>query len=435
MNGTPTTSAIREARGRFDEFVQDTARRGVVVQPRLGFSDPQTMRRALNAVKHSAADAAGTITLDSFTRTGQHERASRAIQDGEALNGYPLVAHPAATTAAMVEDLHADDFPIQVRHGTALPGAIFARLAETRLDATEGGPISYTLPYSRVRLQEAVAEWRRSCQILSSSGTAGHVVHLETFGGCMLGQLCPPSLLVALSVLEGLFFQQHGIRSLSLSYAQQTSFTQDVAAVVALRELAGELFTEVNWHVLIYTYMGVYPKTTVGAFRILEGSARLAAATESERLIVKTPAEAHRIPTIAENVSALEFASQVARSAPGSDVVGVDEGELDAIKREATRFIDAVLNLDDDVGAALIKAFSAGLLDVPFCLHADNANITRAAVDPFGRLAWTDTGALPIESPRTAQPVRSGELLRNLNFNQSRFDRLALHSKTAKELA
>ncbi len=74
----------------------------------------------------------------------------------------------------------------------------------------------------------------------------------------MLGQLCPPSLLVALSVLEGVFFKQHGLRSVSLSYAQQTHRGQDVEALLALRTLAAEHLSGLDWHVVLYTYMGVF---------------------------------------------------------------------------------------------------------------------------------------------------------------------------------
>src|SRR5207247_55293 len=113
----------------------------------------------------------------------------------------------------------------------------------------------------------------------------------ETFAGCMLGQLCPPALLVALSVLEGLFFRDHGLRSISLSYAQQTSYRQDVAAVRALRTLANHHLAGLDWHVVIYTYMGVYPRTYAGARELLRESVQLAVTTGSERIIVKTPDE------------------------------------------------------------------------------------------------------------------------------------------------
>ncbi|WP_143466725.1 hypothetical protein [Lentzea kentuckyensis] len=227
----------------------------------MGFSDPDRMRQGLIATKHAAARTVGTITLDSYTRLGQHAAARRAMGEGSDLNGYPIVAHGAARTRDVVRDVRSGDFPIQVRHGSPDPRDIFAVLTETGLDATEGGPVSYCLPCSRSPLGESVASWRRCCEWLAGLRDHGARPHLETFGGCMMGQLCPPGLLVAISVLEGMFFRQHGVLSISLSYAQQTSPEQDEEAVVALRSLAGALLSDVDWHVVIYAYMGKYPRT------------------------------------------------------------------------------------------------------------------------------------------------------------------------------
>src|SRR5581483_6686062 len=145
---------------------------------------------------------------------------------------------------------------------------IFGALIAAWLDATEGGPVSYCLPYSRMPLDASVQNWARACELLAGLRETGAEPHLETFGGCMLGQLCPPSLLIAMSVLECLFFRQHGLRSVSLSYAQQTSAEQDIEAVLALRRLAGEWLPGIDWHIVIYAYMGVYPRTPDGASRL-----------------------------------------------------------------------------------------------------------------------------------------------------------------------
>ena len=45
-----------------------------------------------------------------------------------------------------------------------------------------------------------------------------------------------------------------------------------------------------------------------------------------------------------------------------------------------------MLSLDDDIGRALVVAFARGHLDVPFCLHPDNAGRTRGYLDTDGRL-------------------------------------------------
>jgi methylaspartate mutase epsilon subunit len=411
--------------------VAAAATRGeLVVQPRMGMSDPRRMAEGLRAVAAVPAATVGTITLDSYTRVSDHAAARAAVRRGAPLNGFPLVAHGAEVTARVVRDV-AGTIPVQVRHGSAAPGDIFATMVRAGLATSEGGPVSYCLPYGRVPLAESVRAWARAtCTLAEDGRSAGVRPHLETFGGCLLGQLCPPSLLVAVSVLEGLFFVQHGVDSVSLSYAQQTSEGQDVEALTALRRLAARLLPpRVDRHLVLYTYMGVYPQTAEGARRLLAGSVDVAVRGGAERLIVKTVAEAHRIPTVGENVEALTAAAARARQARRS-VRGPSGDEVDAseVLAETTALVEAVLELSDDVGTALVRAFAAGLLDVPFCLHQDNAGATQGAIDADGRLYWADSGRLPLPGgARTrAGRITSRRLVTMLSHAARRFDGPAL---------
>ncbi|MEV6974191.1 methylaspartate mutase [Kitasatospora sp. NPDC093806] len=364
-----------------------------MVQPRMGMADPLLMRDGLLATRAAAAVTVGTITLDSYTRTGDLAAARRALADGVGLNGYPIAGHPVDVTRAVLRGVADEGFPVQVRHGSALPEHVVRALLAVGLDATEGGPVSYCLPYSRTPLREAVEAWRRSCELLASIREFGAEPHLETFGGCLMGQLCPPSLLIAMSVLEALFFRQHGLRSISLSYAQQADRRQDEEALTVLRQLADELLPDVDRHIVLYAYMGVFPRTPAGARLLLADAARLAVRTGAARLIVKTTAEAHRIPTVAENVQALETAAAVAAGEGRASAVSVQDTGIEA---EARALIGAVLELDADLGRALVRAFAAGYLDVPYCLHPDNAGRARSSLGPDGRLHWSDVGSMPI---------------------------------------
>jgi methylaspartate mutase epsilon subunit len=427
----PHPVATVAPQGRLSRFVRAASEQGrLVVQPRMGFGDPVRMRDGLAAVRAVHGPTVGTITVDSYTRVNDHASARRALEHGDELNGYPVVAHGAAATRHMLEWIADDRFPVQVRHGSAVPTELFAALVELGADATEGGPVSYCLPYSRVPLEAAVAAWTQCCALVASQPDP---MHLETFGGCMLGQLCPPSLLVALSVLEAMFFREQGLRSISVSYAQQTSPGQDLEALAALRRLAAEWIPDVDWHGVLYTYMGVYPRTPIGSFRILEESARLAVRGGMERLIVKTQAEAHRIPTIAENVSALEFALAVAEDERRNPrrMEPTDTG----IYGEARLLIENTLGFGRDVGSALVRAFDFGVLDVPFCLHRDNANRSRAGIDAYGALYWADPGRMPV--PSAAQEfgrLSARQLIDYLSFNERRFDREAVAGHFLKEL-
>ncbi|MEW2163784.1 methylaspartate mutase [Streptomyces sp. NPDC007084] len=408
----------------FGAFVRGA--RELVVQPRMGFGSPERMRRGLLATRDADATAVGTLTLDSYTRVGDLTAARRAVAEGTDLNGYPLLTHGPAATRRMLDGIDGPAFPVQVRHGSAAPQNIVRGLLAAGLHATEGGPVSYCLPYSRTPLAEAVDNWTRACELLAEARGPGLEPHLETFGGCMMGQLCPPGLLVALSLLEGMFFVRHGLRSISLSYAQQTDPHQDEEAVRALRALAADLLPAVDWHVVVYTYMGVYPRTPSGARALQDRAVRLAVRAGAQRLIVKTTVEARRIPTVAENIAALETSADTARALrPGGPGAPDDDGRGSQVYAEARALVEAVLCLGPDLGRGLLTAFGRGWLDVPYCLHPDNAGRSAAFIDERGRLGWSSVGAMPIGHVVDARPaaaLTSSGLLDALHYVETRLD-------------
>ncbi|MEU5366322.1 methylaspartate mutase [Streptomyces sp. NPDC005925] len=419
----------------FGAFVRARAANGaLVVQPRMGFSDPGHMRAGLTATRAARAHTVGTVTLDSYTRVGDLDAVEPALRAGTPLNGYPIVTHPGATTRAVLDGVAGPDFPVQVRHGSSLPQHIFRRLIDLGLDATEGGPVSYCLPYGRTPLASSIAAWQECTELFSHARDLGAEPHLETFGGCMLGQLCPPSQLVAISVLEALFFRAHGCRSISVSYAQQTHPGQDTAAVFALRRLCAALLPDVDWHVVVYAYMGAYPVTEAGAYRVLREAAELAVRTGSERLIVKTVAESRRIPTVEENVAALEYA---ARAATDNTTTARDPGTDSQTYAEAQALVEAVLNLHSDLSRALVMAFERGYLDIPYCVHPDNRGLTRSRLDEEGRLCWAETGALPlgrlVHTGRRREVTAAG-LLADLSYLRRKMDREAIGAPPGTEL-
>ncbi|WP_093489508.1 MULTISPECIES: methylaspartate mutase [unclassified Streptomyces] len=437
-----TTTGPGPRVGDFGAFVRRAHQAGqLVVQPRMGFGEPATMRAGLHATRYADATTVGTLTLDSYTRVGDLAAIGTALRDGTGLNGFPIVSYDVEITRAVLQGLHADDFPVQVRHGSAAPFDIFVALMRAGLSATEGGPVSYCLPYGRTPLDESMRNWERSSALFTQLRERGASPHMETFGGCMLGQLCPPSMLVAVSVLEAVFFHRLGIDDLSVSYAQQTNGVQDREAVHALRRLCAELLPDADWHVVIYAYMGVYPRTPEGCYRLLGQAAELAVTTGSERLIVKTVAESQRIPTIAENVAALEYAGRVASQAVGGTGGGgsADGGPAAATGgsqqydsqtyAEARALVDAVLNSHPDLGHALLLAFKRGYLDIPYCVHPDNAGRSRSYIDGDGWLRWADTGSLPLADlvdGRRSRPVTSSDLLEALSYVQRSYDEPSL---------
>ncbi len=415
--------------GWFHHFVERQRRAGqLIVQPRMGFSSPAKMRQGLEAVRNLAAPTIGTITLDSYTRTRAFDSAAQAVREGRELNGYPIVTYDTATNRRLLEGLQCEAFPVQVRHGTAEPDEVFAALIAAGVEATEGGPISYCLPYGRVALRQSLESWARCCERLAGLAELSTVPHLESFGGCMLGQLCPPSLLVAITLLEGMFFLHHGLRSVSLSYAQNSNFEQDVGGALALRELAAELLPAASWHVVIYTFMGMFPRSRQGARALVEASARLAATAGCERLIVKTAAEAHQVPSIEDNLQALEWAHAAAQRAAGDLCDARIAWHREVVRCQARALIEAVLNLDPELDRGIGEAFRRGYLDVPYCLHPDNRNQARSWLDHEGTIHWAEVGRLPFPDAlqdtiyRNHKTLTSADLARMLTYNQTAYD-------------
>ena len=424
--------------GFFHGFVEAQRAQGrLIVQPRMGFSSREKMRRGLEAVRGVDAPTIGTMTLDSYTRQGQWESAREAVAAEQELNGYPIVTWGAERNRELIGGLQGPDFPIQVRHGTPLPDQVFGAILEAGIDASEGGPMSYCLPYGRVPLADSLASWSRCTRLFSTLQEAGTVPHLESFGGCMLGQLCPPSLLVAITLLEGLYFLRYGMRSVSLSYAQGSNSEQDLGALMALRDLAAERLAGAEWHVVVYTFMGMFPRTPEGARALIEESARVAARSGAERLIVKTVAEAHHIATIEDNVQALTWAGRAAREAGNVGDIGGFGGDWDdsriswhreIVLEQARSILDAVVGLDASLDRAIQLAFQKGYLDVPYCLHPDNCNRATSWVDHDGNIYLADPGNIPLPSHlqdtvyRRRKAVTSEDLRRMLSFNLMKYD-------------
>lgn len=366
----------------------------LVVQPRMGVSHFEKMGEGLKAVSGLPFPVVATLTVDSFTRNLEFAELADALRNGHELNGFPLVTYGAASVSNLIQTYLKPGVFVQVRHGSPLPFELFKVMVDAGIYVSEGGPISYCLPYSRVAVEKSLENWTESVQLLASHPGA----HMESFGGCLLGQLCHPSLLVAVSLLEGLFFKECGIRDLSLSYAQGTHAAQDCAALRVLDDFAQEFFADCHYHRVLYTYMGLYPATAIGARAVLKESVKIAKLSGVERLVVKTEVESLRIPTFEENINALIYAHRMSSFQDVSDDFKFDQEEYYRIKDQVQCIIGTVLNLDQKVGQAIIKALHQGIIDVPYCLHPQNKNIARCGVDARGYLQWITHGMIPLRS-------------------------------------
>jgi methylaspartate mutase epsilon subunit len=398
--GKPT---VAEVLGRAD------AQRRVLVQPRCGVGDHEQMRRLLRELEQGARPEILTITIDSHTRLKKWDAALRVLNtDPGQLNGYPLVTHGWQRGRELNESVRA---PLQIRHGSPDPGVLFDTSLACGITAFEGGGIGYNLPYCKtVPIADSLAAWRevdRTCGRLAAEGV---IVDRELFG-TLTAVLMPPSISLAMTLLEAISAAQDRVGCLSIAYPQSGHVWQDVAALRCVRRLSGKYLPPgtVVFPVL-HQFMGVFPWDRQEARSLVAYGGLIARMGGAVKVITKTADEAYGIPTTEANLDGMLTARLMHQ--PFFDFIPVDEAavseEMEAIEREVADLIEPLLS-ERDLHPAIVRAFAAGRLDIPFAA----SRYTRSAVIPVrdssGAIRFLDHGELPFQRATLA---RNEELVR-----------------------
>ncbi|MEU8760435.1 methylaspartate mutase [Streptomyces sp. NPDC048659] len=380
----------------------------VAIQPRCGVGGHEEMKALLATLEAEARPDILTLTIDSHTRLLRFEEALRTLNLRPAdLNGYPMVAHGWRRGRELNELVAA---PLEIRHGSPDARTLFDVSVASGITSFEGGGISYNLPYSKaVPLADSLGAWQdvdRRCGELAEHGV---VVDRELFG-TLTAVLVPPSISLAISVLEAVLAARAGVRCISVAYPQGGHLAQDVAALRAIAVLAERYLPDgVTVHAVLHEFMGVFPRDRGNAEDLIFYGALVARLGGASKLITKTHQEAYGIPDTTANVEGLRLADRA--NSPLLDFIRVDEDqvarELEWILAEVADLVEPLLAAPDLIGA-VVGAFAEGRLDIPFSAsrYARSDLIPRR--DRTGAIRYLSTGALPFSAAHVA---RNTELL------------------------
>lgn len=383
---------------------QDRGR--VALQPRCGVGDHREMMALLTRLERESQVDILTLTIDSHTRLGRFDHALNALcTDPRNLNGYPLITHGWRKGRELNE---AVAVPLEIRHGSPDARTLFGVSVASGVTSFEGGGISYNLPYSKdVPLADSLSAWRAVDALCGDLAALGVVVDRELFG-TLTAVLVPPSISLAVGVLEAVSAAAEGVRCISLSYPQGGHIIQDVAALRAIPELAARyLPAQVRTHAVLHEFMGVFPRERHHAEELIFLGALTARLGGASKLITKTYQEALGIPDAEANAAGLRLAD-IANSSL-LDFITVDEGavaeEKEWICREVTEIVEPVLAAPS-LPSAIVSAFADGSLDIPFSAsrHAHSAIIPRR--DPGGAIRYHVWGRLPLSGASIARNQR-----------------------------
>jgi methylaspartate mutase epsilon subunit len=391
---------------RFSEKLRKAQKeKRTLIQPRAGVPLIDEHIQLLNYLETNGEADLLPTTIDSYTRLNRYEEADVGIKEsmklGKAmLNGFPAVNHGVPGCRRVTEAVKS---PVQVRHGT--PDARL--LAEITLaggfTSYEGGGISYNIPYAKsVSLERTIQDWQYVDRLTGLYEENGISINREPFGP-LTGTLVPPCMSHAVAIIELLLAAEQGVRDVTIGYGQLGNLTQDVAAIRTLPILAEEYLakaelTGVNVTTVLHQWMGGFPQDEAKAFGVIGWGSAAAALSGATKVIVKTPHEAMGIPTMEANAQGLRCTKQLISMLADQPMPQTDEltREMEVILDETRAILGKCYELGEgDIVLGTVRAFQAGVLDVPFAPSRFNLGKILPARDNQGAVRLLDTAGLP----------------------------------------
>lgn len=376
-----------------------------LAQPRAGVADLNSHINLLLFLQNEGGADLLPTTIDSYTRQNRYEEAEKglaeSVQEGRSLlNGFPAVNHGVANCRSLVESL---SVPVQVRHGTPDARLLAEITLAAGFTAYEGGGISYNIPYAkRISLEQSIRDWQYVDRLVGYYEEQGITINREPFGP-LTGTLVSPCVSHSVAVIEAILAAKQGVKNLTLGYGQCGNLLQDVAALQTLPMLAEEYLRAENFYdieitTVFHQWMGGFPNDEARAFGVISLGGVTAALGKATKVIVKTTHEALGIPTKEANAQGIRATKQVLNMLQDQtypDSIALEQ-EKEIILNETRLILNKTLELGEgDWALGAVRAFAAGVIDVPFAPSSFNAGRTMPARDNDGAIRFLSWGNLP----------------------------------------
>lgn len=344
-------------------------------------------------------------TIDAYTRQNRYEEGEDGILESRKagrslMNGFPAVNHGVYKCRQVVENVK---LPLQARHGTPDARLLSEIIHAGGYTSNEGGAISYNVPYAKsVPIEKTLEYWQYSDRLVGFYEENGVSINREPFGP-LTGTLVPPSTSNVVAIIEALLAAEQGVKNITVGYGQCGNLYQDVAAIRALEQQTEEYLEDYGYYDVVLTtvfhqWMGGFPEDEARAYGVIALGSTAAAMAGATKVIVKTPHEAFGIPTKEANANGIKTTKIVLNLLAEQRMLTsyALTHETDIIKQETKAILDKVFELGaGDLVVGVIKAFEAGVLDIPFAPSKYNAGKVMPARDNNGNIRYLMTGNLP----------------------------------------
>jgi len=376
-----------------------------LIQPRAGVALVREHIELLTYLQDKGEADLLPTTIDSYTRQNRYKEAEDGIEESvrqgkSMLNGFPAVNHGVDSCRSLIQNLN---IPVQIRHGTPDARLLTEISYAGGFTSYEGGGISYNIPYAKnVTLETTICDWQYVDRLTGLYEEMGVSINREPFGP-LTGTLVPPCISHAVAIIESLLAAEQGVKNITVGYGQCGNLVQDVSAIRTLEELTEFYLKEQGYDDVIVTtvlhqFMGGFPPDEAKAFGVISWGSAAGALAKATKIIVKTPHEAMGIPTMEANAQGLRCTKQLISMLTDQrlDNPHVDE-EKRIITAETRCILDKCFELGEgDIAKGTVRAFQAGVLDIPFAPSKFNAGKMLPARDNEGAVRIFALGELPL---------------------------------------
>jgi methylaspartate mutase epsilon subunit len=374
----------------------------MLVQPRGGFPTYDKVFKLYDKFVKAGVDVL-PFTIDSNTRLNDYEMAKKMLalseeSDENMLNGYPLINHGYRTTREMVTHFKT---PISLRHGTPDARLLVEVALASGIFEIEGGPITYLLPYSKnFPLDKAFLYWKYVEKVCASYSELNEPINRESFGP-LTATMQPPAIVIVIQILEMLLSLEEGVKSFSVSFAQNGSMLQDIVTSNVIKKLSRKYadmfgYSDAQIHLVYHQWMGAFPRDKSFSDSLITSSTVIASMVGADKIITKTRDEAFGIPTPEVNAMAVrntKYTLQILRGIPKIS----DEAEEENLSQMVDDILEAVFNdRADTLWRKVLNSIKSGVIDIPFSPHIINVSEAITVRDRDSNIRFYERGKIPI---------------------------------------
>jgi methylaspartate mutase epsilon subunit len=346
--------------------------------------------------------------VDSLTRNLRFADAEREVRKAEEtgenlLNGFPIVIHGVAGNRQVTE---AVDLPVRLRF-VSPTGRLTTEIALAGGNTSaEGHPLLCYMNYTRNERPETVMrEFQYISRLIGAYEERGVPILVHVVGGSHLSSMTPPSLQLALSIVNLLMLPEQGVKHPYITMIGAGNLAQDVAYALAAPKLGYEYLRRLGYNdVELLTggaeIPGRYPLDHAQSFAEVLWSPIVSVLANVDLCHIKTIDEADTIPTKENNAFSLRGARMMLNMLKdqkfdvrdNKDVVA--EGEI--LEKEVRLIVDKVLELGDgDPVYGAVKAIELGVLDHPMSNNKYVHTKVMGVRDARGAVRYLECGNLP----------------------------------------